>query len=232
VPSFYDFDTVTAGQKRVSDNAVIGNTATAARRATAILRLDQDRADVWAGLSSEARRKVSKARKAGIRVVECRTADDYAAYLGILSETARRTGLQHYFIKERYDGYWELLRPKGMCTFWISMQDTTPLSGQIVYWFNGICFLVGVCSSAYARQNGLPGNDLMQWHIIEWAHERGFRAIDWVGLSMKSREAEPNTIDRFKLKWGKPLFYTEYTVARGREKIVSRLGTLCRAWMR
>ena len=179
------------------------------RRATIVLELDAGIEDLWKNLAREGRQKVNKGRKQGISIVE---ADDEARlrqYCQVRIENARRSGIRAprpESVLEAVSQY----REAGMVKVFLAEFDGEVTSGQMLNIFNGNIQLGGICYSDHARRNGLHANDLMQWHVVEWASGNGYRRIDWAGYTPGSTSEREAGINRFKAKWGGTV--TEYDV--------------------
>jgi len=170
-------------------------------RATVLLDMKgKGEDDIWGGLAKEARRKVRKAAKQGIEVIEGETEEDFEAYKRIRLETGRRNKIDYSRQVARWDGYRRTI-PRGVSRIFLSKQGGDVLSGQTVTTVGSAVALGGVSYSDYSREHSLYGNDLVQWHIIKWSLEHGYTMIDWVGYELNATPKQKG-INDFKIKWG------------------------------
>ena len=73
---------------------------------------------------------------------------------------------------------------------------------------NGYVYLSGVSIADWALAEGVPANDFLQWHILDWARREGCRLVDFVGAAPDSDDPKLKTIDAFKARWGTELVDT------------------------
>lgn len=158
--------------------------------------------NAWNLLKKDAQAKVRKASKQGIVIHECRNDEDFNCFLTVVKGALTRNNLQSYYHQSRYKVSWDLFRECGVSKYFISKKDAHILSAQMFFFFNKILILGAVSTTDYAASNKLYANDLMQWHIIQWALLHGARVIDWVGCLSKEQSPKADDINYFKLKWG------------------------------
>ena len=92
--------------------------------------------------------------------------------------------------------------PPEVYRVFLAEHDGHPVAGQQCLVYNNIVCLIGVSYSDYARRHKIPGNDLMQWHLIEWAHNEGYEVMDWRGYALNPHDEKQRGINHFKAKWG------------------------------
>lgn len=171
------------------------------QRATMVLDVEADRESLWGGLAKEARQKVRKAQKQNVQIVEDNTAAGLERYYAIRLENARRNGLRPPSRSSILASEQVYMR-EGMCKLFLAESYGEALAGQLLVVFNGYVQLAGICFSDRALQLRLPVNDLLQWHVIEWAQSSGQRRVDWSGYTPEPATEKEAGINRFKAKWG------------------------------
>jgi hypothetical protein len=170
-------------------------------RATIALAVDADQKALWSGLSKEARQKVRKADRQGIRVFQDNSAAGLERYYQVRLQTAGRNGLRPpsrssiLAVEPVYMG-------DGMCKLFLAEHEGHVVGGQLLVVFNGYVQLAGICYSDRARQLKLACNDLLQWEVIKWAQDSGHRHVDWSGFTPNPTSEKEAGINRFKEKWG------------------------------
>lgn len=169
--------------------------------ATIVLELGAELETLWKKLSRDARQKVGKAERLGIRIVEADTEEGLRRYYAVRLENSRRNNVRGPHL----DGILAA-RPiyieKGLGKVFLAEYQGLIVSGQMLVVLNGNIHLAGICQSDYACAQGLPANDLMQWHIIQWGHAQGCRRIDWAGYTPDPHTDKERGINNFKAKWG------------------------------
>lgn len=175
-------------------------------RATYLLNLQASLDNLWRNLGSDARTKVNRAIKDGITIRRCDTYDDFLKYYDVLNQTQARFGSKYHDF-DLWKSNWESIRdyPQQGGIFVSESVDGDILSGQCMRLFNRVAVLSGVCYSELSRSQKLYGNDLMQWHMIQWAHSQNARLIDWSGASDESEKLKQ--VMKFKEKWGGSLVH-------------------------
>jgi hypothetical protein len=188
-----------------------------AQKHTLMVDLTQDLGALWEGLRREAQTKVRKAGKDGIEVVPLGDSEERLRLAhGVICETARRNQVAPLPL-ERFRRSWAYHRDAGVGEAYLTLHQGAPLSFQQVVAYNGNALLGGVSYSDYSRQRRLYGNDLMQWHMIQRAKERGWRWLDWGGAEPRAADPKMQAIFSFKAKWGGQLVpWDYYTFPAGR----------------
>jgi hypothetical protein len=187
-------------------------------QATVVLGLDGDLEHLWRGLSRDARQKVQKAERLGIRVIEAEGEAGIRRYYAVRQENSRRTGVRCPHLKGILAAG-PVYLARGMGKVLLTEYQGRILSGQMLVHFNGYIQLAGICLSDFAWEQGLPANDAMQWHIIRWGHEQGCRSVDWSGYTPEPQTDKERGINAFKGKWGgQVLRYGVYDKVYGRRR--------------
>ena len=141
---------------------------------------------------------INKATRLGVEVRPAETqAELYEWYLLYL-ETMRRNAVPPRAYRF-FAGLWEFLRPVGMMKLLLAEQVTAGAKRLIA----GSVFLMLGNTVSYAFNGsrhsdlGLRPNDVIQWHAINEACEKGFRCFDFGEVPDGHWE-----LARFKSKWG------------------------------
>ena len=157
--------------------------------------------DLRQRLAAEKRTKLNRAAREGIQVVRATDEHDVERYWKIRSETMRR-GRQFEVPLHHYLDTWRALRPSGAMEIFIAEREGEDLAAQILYLSRLDVELVGSATADVNIRRSLPGNDALQWAVIEWAHDNGYRHVDYVGADPDTGDAKRREIHRFKKSWG------------------------------
>lgn len=162
---------------------------------------------LWQGVSPDGKRNVRRAAREKLTISEVTDAAGLSLFYDVYAQTYRR---QRFTPKPlRRIAQTRELMGNAHHVF-LSFLDGTPVSAQAAIVWNGIVTLSECSISDFGLERGLHGNDLMQWHLIEWANAAGARLIDWSGYSLKPTPKQEG-INRFKSKWGGRLYtYNTY----------------------
>lgn len=209
-------------------------------RTTILVDLDQELETLFKNLKREARTKIRKASEQGVEVSEVRNDEEGLALLHrVMKETARRNGVPALSLETLRRSSWSYHYPQGLSRGFVSTHQGELISSQQTAVFNRIMCLGGVSYTDYSRDHRIYGNDLMQWHMIEWGKNQGMRILDFAGVAPASSSPKLRAIYEFKSKWGgREVEYAEYTLGysswRGRlyQSLNQALGSQLKRWHR
>ncbi len=141
------------------------------------LKIHRGIEDVWKSFSKELRRNITKALKNNVEVEEG-TFEDILFINEKISERMVEQNRSRKFL-HKYNSYlkslYKVLYPEFMKVF-VAKVNRERITGQIVLMHDGrVYFWMGSPKIEVLR--GTP-NELLQWKIIEWAHENGFHEVE------------------------------------------------------
>jgi peptidoglycan pentaglycine glycine transferase (the first glycine) len=146
----------------------------------ATVRIDLRRSvdEILASMRSATRSNIRKATRKGI-VVRAAGASGLAAFGELLAETSRRQGFAPYPVEY----YAEILRQFGEgnhAELLLAEHDGEVLCGAMIIGYGDtVVYKMGGWSG---HRTGLHPNELMHWHAMQWARERGYRYYDLEGI--------------------------------------------------
>jgi len=175
----------------------------------ATVRIDLRRSvdEILASMRSATRANIRKATRKGI-TVRGAGAPGLVAFGELVAETSRRQGGLATYAAEYYA---EILRQFGdRGELLLAELDGEVLSGAIIIGCGDtVAYKMGGWSGHRA---GLHPNELMHWHAMQWARERGYRYYDFEGIdesvarAIQAGEELPESghrgFTRFKLGFG------------------------------
>ncbi len=238
IPSFY---AVSYSQQRLVLREALAARAFAHHdKATLVVDLSADYETLFANLKKEARNKVRRAEKQGIQIVEAKNdAESLERLVRIMGETARRNRVAPISMPTLRCSSWAHFYEHGLSRGFVSMAEGELLSSQQAVTFNRIMSLGGVAYTDYSRQARLYGNDLIQWHVIQWGKENGYRFVDFTGVASSSASKKMQGIYAFKSKWGGArIEYDQFTIdlpsirGKAHRLLVNQLGASLKRWER
>ena len=211
-PSFYHDDAEVVLKQ--AEQVYGGRGFTRNYRATLLVDLREDLDTLFGNLKKDARNKVRKARKQDVRIVEIGNDEASLQMLEkVNGETARRNGMATLSYDSLRKGCWSHYCPHGYSKGFVSLHGGELVSAQQAVAYNGVIGLGGVSYTDYSRLNRIYGNDLMQWHCIEWGKANGMRILDVAGIEPHANSAKKKAIYDFKAKWGgREVVYGEYVI--------------------
>lgn len=172
---------------------------------TFMLRLDRKIEELWKGIGDKNRNMVRKAERSGIQIMQATDKADLKAFYILYRKTMKKLGSppQPYKFFEKM---WDLFYPQNLIMP-LAKYENRYIAGGLFFLHNGIIHHAYGCSLKEYLQ--LAPNDSIQWHVIRWGNEHGYKQLD----SGRTRENEGTIL--FKKRWGgepvkMPYFYKSY----------------------
>jgi CelD/BcsL family acetyltransferase involved in cellulose biosynthesis len=196
-----------------------GFQATPSPNCTFVIDTSLDPSLLWKRINGYSRNRVRKARNQGVEVWESAKPSELSSYFSIYRSTMHRhgrKGLDYEF----FDLVHGLLMGKGKARLFLASHQGRIVAGIIVLVHSG---------KAHAWTGGslqdswkVSPNELLIWHIIEWASNSGISHLD-LGPTPKERGSGQNL---FKRHLGaKQIDFVSFglSVDRTRDRLVSDL---------
>ncbi|MDZ7735377.1 MAG: GNAT family N-acetyltransferase [Gammaproteobacteria bacterium] len=178
---------------------------------TSMLDLDVESGVLWRNIKDTTRRNIRKAERSGVSVTDTVNSCDFSTYNNLMYDTRKRQGVPGY-PRFYFDRLWEYLHCTDAIRLYIAWLGEKPVAGIILSFHNGkATYLYGASLNAPRILRTRP-NDLLFWHAILDARERGCYQLDF-GLTHISNEG----LLRFKEGWGsrsEPVIYQH--ISRGK----------------
>lgn len=151
---------------------------------------------IWSSLHSNARDNVKKARRKGVLVEEVTSLAEVPAAYSVLSQVYSEVQVPLAPLS-LFEATFQVLHPKQMMKLCIAKVDNVciavglylPYKDVVYAWYGG----------ALRDYAAYKANDLLNWHILEWAAAQGFRTFDFGGAGRPDEDYGPRT---FKAKFG------------------------------
>jgi len=177
-------------------------------KAVMVLDLEPTPDELLAGFRSKWRYNVRVAERKGVEVARVGR-DELPAFYELLVSTAKRDG---FLIRGRpyFETLFDCLEPAGLIAMFLARFEGRPVAGALCMGFGPrLTYVYGASSNKH--RNVMP-NHLMQWHMIRWAREEGYKIYDFRGVSPirdgKPAEEHLAGLNRFKEGFGAR--YLEY----------------------
>lgn len=172
------------------------------RSATYIADVVESEEKLFAAIKPDRRTKIRKAERCGLAVVENNDGQALQTYSALRGETTRRNGVADVSWSHILDTSRGLAGTNVFRLFTAVSSDGKPLAAQIAFAGPQYVYLSGVSLSDEAIAQGIPANDFLQWRVLNWAREHGFKMVDFGGAQPDSHDAKIKAIDSFKARWG------------------------------
>ncbi len=148
-------------------------------RTTMVIDLDRSPDEMLARMHSKWRYNVKLARRKGVTIEQ----DDSVAGMERLYDMDLRTAQRNGFMlrpKEYFFGAWRAMIEAGYAHIFFAYHEGRPLAALLAYTFgHKVWYTVG--ASETEGRNVMPAHAL-QFHIMEWARERGIDYYDLVAI--------------------------------------------------
>lgn len=157
-------------------------------RTTFILDLTKSLEEIVSNFEPKFRYNMKLAEKKGILVKEDISEKAVEKFYEIYKETcSRQTFIIHPI--SYYKKIYNLLIKKGMGTLFIAYNDFIPIAGVFIFAFGKrIWYMYGASSN---KSRNLMPNNLLHFHVIKWAKEKGFLEYDLWGIPSNPNENHP-----------------------------------------
>ena len=172
---------------------------------TFILDLDREVEDLWKVIGRKNRNMVRKAEKNGVEIVEAKNKNDLGIFYELYLKTMKKLGSPPQPYKF-FETIWNLFYPRNLIIL-LATCNGRCISGNLFFIHKDTIHHAYNCS--LKEYLGFGQNNLLQWYIIKWGSEKGFKHLDFG----RTRENAGNVL--FKKRWGgelvkMPYFYKFY----------------------
>jgi hypothetical protein len=176
---------------------------------TVIINVRQPVGNLWKNIGKKRRNLIRKGRKLNLIVKEIKEKKDYDLVVSIIREKAKRNNIFHYNEKY-YQNFFKIFIKENMGKIWIVKKGRMPLATITTYLFGKNVIQSDVAHSDYCAENKIPATDFLEWHIIKWAHEKGYSTYDLSGIRPESKEQKHISMKHYKTTWGGKEIYFPY----------------------
>jgi lipid II:glycine glycyltransferase (peptidoglycan interpeptide bridge formation enzyme) len=184
--------------------------------ATLIVDLTADVDTILGSMQPRCRKYVRSGERKGI-TVRCGTEADLATFYRLHRATSKRQNFPAYSL-DYFKQFWQVLAPHGYANLILAEYEGEAVCAKLFVPFG---------DTVSAKLLGWSGdcaklhpNEVLQWGIIKWAKENGFRYYDFEGIERHAAEAlargeplpEPlhQTPTAFKVRFGgQPVLFPE-----------------------
>ena len=148
-------------------------------RSTIVVDLAPSPEEILARMKSKWRYNIRLARRKQVVVRPVRTEEEFAHFLRMMRETARRDGFPVH-TDAYYREAWRSFADEDRGVLLMAWYEALPLAAIfVVRWNRTAIYLYGASSNR--ERNRMP-NHLLQWHAMLWAKERGATHYDLWGI--------------------------------------------------
>lgn len=150
--------------------------------------------DLFAAFRSQTRRNIATAERSGVQVVLSADEDAVVEYHRLHVELRKR---KYRLLAQPLDFFTRIRKafaPDDAVRTALALVDGRPVAGAMyLVWGDTVYYKFGASAATHLP---LRPNDALHWAILQWATERGLRALDW-GLS----DLDQPGLVGYKRKW-------------------------------
>lgn len=160
-----------------------------------LIDLQRSTEEIWSSVDGNVRTNVRKARRKGVVVEEAISLDEVRAAYAVLASVYQRIQIP-LAPRSLFESAFEILHPKGMVKFLTASVEETCIGVAIRLLYKDVIYAWYAGSIRdYAKYKA---NDLLNWHILEWGAQNGFKCFDFGGAGKPDEDYGPR---RFKAKF-------------------------------
>jgi serine/alanine adding enzyme len=161
-----------------------------------LIDLQRPTEKIWSSLHSNGRTNVRKARRMGVVVEEVMSLDKIPVVYAVLAKVYEhiQVPLAHPSL---FEAAFETLYPRRMIKFFMARVEDTYIGASIRLLYKDVIYAwyAGVIRD-YASYKA---NDLLNWRVLEWGAQNGFKCFDFGGAGKPYEDYGPR---KFKAKFG------------------------------
>jgi len=151
--------------------------------------------EIWSSVDGNVRTNVRKARREGVVVEQVTSLDQVPAAYAVLASVYERIKVPLAPLS-LFEAAFEVLHPRGMIKFFKTCVEDVcvGVAFRLLYkdvihaWYAGTI-------TDYAKYKA---NDLLNWHVLEWGAQNGFKCFDFGGAGKPGQDYGPR---KFKVKF-------------------------------
>ncbi|HEY4605542.1 MAG TPA: GNAT family N-acetyltransferase [Blastococcus sp.] len=156
--------------------------------------LERSTDDLFAAFRPQTRRNIATAERSGVRVVldpdESGIEEYHRMHVRLRKHKYRLLAQPPDF----FHGIWKAFAPADGIRTALALVDGRPVAGAVyLVWGDTVYYKFG---ASEAEHLSLRPNDALHWALMQWAVDRGLRALDW-GLS----DLDQPGLIAYKRKW-------------------------------
>jgi serine/alanine adding enzyme len=160
-----------------------------------LIDLNRPPEEVWSSLDGKVRTNVRKARKMGVVVEEVTSLDEVPVAYSVLSQVYDHIQIPLAPLS-LFEASFEVLYLRGMIKLLLARVEDTHVGVAIRLLYKGT--IHAWYAGALRDYGAYKVNELLNWHILEWGAQNGFKCFDFGGAGRPDQDYGPR---KFKAKF-------------------------------
>lgn len=168
------------------------------------LSLDQSVDELRAGMSKSTRYNINKTQRSGIEIIKASNSDDVKNFSTLMKETTGRKNFGN-FDDTYFQKQFEQLNPKGMTEIFLAKVGDRYTAGALINFYGDTAYYTHGCSTSDPALQKLRSPYFLQWEIMNYAQEKGFKKYNMWGVLPEGLKSQTNTlkgVSDFKKSFG------------------------------
>ena len=160
-----------------------------------LIDLQRPTEEIWSSLHRNVRTNVRKARRMGVVVEEVTSLDKVPVIYAVLAKVYEHIQIP-LALPSLFEAAFEILHPRGMIKLFMARVEDTRIGVAIRLLYKDVIY--AWYAGAIIDYASYKANDLLNWHVLEWGAQNGFRCFDFGGAGKPDQDYGPR---RFKAKF-------------------------------
>lgn len=160
-----------------------------------LINLQRPTEEIWSSLHGDVRTNVRKARRMGVVVEEVSSLEAVPVVYSVLAKV-----YEHIEIplapRSLFEAAFEILHPQDMIKLFMARVEDTCIGVAVRLLYRDTIY--AWYAGATRDYASYKANDLLNWHVLEWGAQNGFRCFDFGGAGKPDQDYGPR---RFKAKF-------------------------------
>jgi len=182
------------------------------RMGTILVDVGQPVESMWESIDRKNRHGIKKAEQ-DITFAEVTKLVELQDFYSVYVQSTKRQGAKPYPFSH-FESMWDFFSPMDKIAAFIAFFRDKPVAANVSLMHNSMMHLYAVADSDFARSSKICANDSLWWHVLKWAHDRGFSYFDMSGSFFDKIDAgdkKAYSLYKFKSKWGgKDVEFNDY----------------------
>jgi hypothetical protein len=153
-----------------------------------LIDLQRPPEEIWSSLHGKVRTNVRKARKMGVVVEEVTSLDKVPVAYSVLSRVYEHIQIPLASLS-LFEAAFEVLYPRGMIKLLMARVEGTYVGVAIRLLYKGLIY--AWYAGAMRDCSSYKVNELLNWHILEWGAQNGFKCFDFGGAGKPDQDYGP-----------------------------------------
>jgi len=203
---------------------------------TVVIDTTKPEETLWKDVSRSHRRSIRKGRRQGLVVKEAKTKRDYKIAISIIKDMAKRNKI--FAHSDRYyHTFFKILTENKMGKVIFIEKEGKGIATITLYLSGKKAIQTLISHTDHSIKKGYYGVDFLEWYIIRWCHDNGYKTYDLAGIRPDSKDKKEAGLRYYKTKWGGeviqyPYFSKSYSknktklinllIRKGKKKLVTK----------